>query len=140
ILGLLAWMVYDDETRSLTLLVSVIAPVVALVIVAMSRAFRRYSTRIQNSIGDVTRVTEQSLQGQRVIKTFAGEEQEKRRFGALNDRNYRLNVRIVGARAAGDSLTQFVVVVGVAAVIFAASTFAEGVTAQDFVGFITAMG
>jgi subfamily B ATP-binding cassette protein MsbA len=140
IVALLVWMISADATRSLTLLVSVIAPVVALVIVAMSRAFRRYSARIQTSMGDVTRVTEQSLQGQRVIKIFAGEEQEKRHFCTLNERNYRLNVRIVGARAAGDVLTQFVVVLGVAAVIFAVSRLIDELTASDFIGFITAMG
>ena len=40
----------------LTLLIFVVGPVIALVVSGMSRAFRRYSTRIQNSMGDVTRV------------------------------------------------------------------------------------
>ena len=40
----------------LTLLVAIVGPVIGIVIGAMSRAFRRYGGRIQNSMGDVTRI------------------------------------------------------------------------------------
>jgi subfamily B ATP-binding cassette protein MsbA len=104
----------------------------------MSRAFRRYSARIQDSMGDVTRAAEQSLQGHRVVKVFGGEQRENAQFAALNARNYRLHVRLVGARAAGELLTQIVVVIGVAAVVLVA-LWREELTAGDFMGFITAM-
>jgi subfamily B ATP-binding cassette protein MsbA len=138
ILVALAWMIV--RSPALTLLIAVVGPIVGLLVVAMSRAFRRYSTRIQNSMGDVTRVTEQALQGQRVIKVFAGQECEREQFGDINSRNFRLNVRLAATRAAGDSLTQYVVVLGVAAVIFVAASVLEDLSAPLFVGFITAMG
>ncbi len=137
ILGSMAWMIYSSP--ALTILIVVVGPIVALLVAVMSRAFRRYSTRIQNSMGDVTRVTEQSLQGQRVVKIFGGQEHELTRFDEINSRNFRLNLRLMATRAAGDSLTQAAVVAGVAAVIFFAS-FALELTPALFVGFITAMG
>jgi subfamily B ATP-binding cassette protein MsbA len=138
IVGALAWMIY--RSPELTLLIVIVGPVIGVLVSAMGRAFRRYSTRIQNSMGDVTRVTEQSLQGHRVVKVFGGQAQESAQFDELNQRNFRLNVRLVGARAAGESLTQLTVAVGVAAVIFVASFVLRDLTAPMFVGFITAMG
>jgi ATP-binding cassette, subfamily B, bacterial MsbA len=138
IVGSMAWMIRNSP--GLTILVVVVGPLVALLVAAMGRAFRRYSLRIQSSMGDVTRVTEQSLQGQRVVKIFGGQDHERRQFEALNDRNFRLNVRLLATRAAGESLTQGAVVIGVAAVVFVASWVIEDLTAPLFGGFITAMG
>lgn len=126
----------------LTLVVAVVGPTVAVLVAVMSRAFRRHSTRIQSSMGDVTRVAEQSVHGQRIIKMFEGQPYEQRRFDDINARNFRLNLRLAATRAAGDSLTQYAVALGIAAVIFV--TFSDWVltelTAASFVGFIGAMG
>jgi subfamily B ATP-binding cassette protein MsbA len=121
----------------LTLLIVVVGPPIAWLIGAMSRAFRRYSARIQHSMGDVTRLTEQSLHGHRVVKVFEGEEQERRQFGDVNARNFRFNVRLVAIQSLGDNLTQYVVAIGVAAVMYFSF---EDLDAASFLGFITAMG
>jgi subfamily B ATP-binding cassette protein MsbA len=121
----------------LTLLVVIVGPVIGWLIGAMSRAFRRYSARIQHSMGDVTRLTEQSVHGHRVVKVFEGEEQERRQFGEVNARNFRFHVRLVAIQSLGDNLTQYVVAVGVAAVMY--FSFAD-LDAASFLGFITAMG
>jgi subfamily B ATP-binding cassette protein MsbA len=102
----------------------------------MSRAFRRYGSRIQNSMGDVTRITEEALHGQRIVKLFDGAEHENRRFREVTQRNFRFNVRLVAVLAIGDSLTQYAVVLGVAAVMWV--SFAD-LDAPEFIAFITAM-
>jgi len=102
----------------LTLILAIVGPLLALLLGAMSRAFRRYSARIQSSMGDVTRVAGQALQGQRVIKVFSGQEFEARRFEEINERNLRQHLRLVAARSFGDALTQFIVVCGVAVIFF----------------------
>ncbi len=121
----------------LTLLVVIVGPVIGWLIGAMSRAFRRYSARIQHSMGDVTRLTEQSLHGHRVVKVFEGEEQERQQFGEVNARNFRSHVRLIAVQSLGDNLTQYVVAIGVAAVMY--FSFAD-LDAASFLGFITAMG
>ncbi len=102
----------------LTLILAIVGPLLALLLGALSRAVRRYSARIQSSMGDVTRVAGQALQGQRVIKVFSGQEFETRRFEEINQRNLRQHLRLVAARSFGDALTQFVVVCGVAVIFF----------------------
>jgi len=120
----------------LTLLILVVGPSVGFVIGRMSKAFRRYSTRIQTSMGDVTKITEESVHGQRIVKVFGGQEHEKQQFAEVNQRNFRFNVRLVAVQAAGDNLTAYVVVLGVAAVMYL--SFAD-LNAPSFIGFVTAM-
>jgi ATP-binding cassette, subfamily B, bacterial MsbA len=120
----------------LTLLIVVVGPAVGFVIGRMSKAFRRYSSRIQTSMGDVTKITEESVHGQRIVKVFGGQEHEKQHFADINQRNFRFNVRLVAVQAAGDNLTAYVVVLGVAAVMYL--SFAD-LNAPSFIGFVTAM-
>jgi subfamily B ATP-binding cassette protein MsbA len=135
ILALLVVMV--SMSPQLTLLIGVVAPVIVLVVGAMSRALRRYSARIQHSMGDVTKLTEQSLHGHRVVKVFEGQEQERKQFHEVNARNFRLHVRLVAVHALGEGLTQYAVALGVAAVMY--FSFSD-LDASSFLGFIAAMG
>jgi subfamily B ATP-binding cassette protein MsbA len=126
----------------LTLALALVGPAIALSIGAMARAFRRYSMRIQNSMGDVTRVANQAFTGQKVIKIFAGQGYERERFAEINRQNFRFNIRLAATRAIGDSLTQYVVIVGVAGIIYLVSSGAlsQDFQSPEFMGFITAVG
>ena len=126
----------------LTLLMAVVGPTIGFFIRVMSRALRRYATRIQNSMADVTKITEQSLHGNRVVKIFEGQDYERKQFGDVNAKNFRQNVRLVATRAAGESITQYTVALGFAAIVYVAFSdwMLEGLTAPVFVGFFTAMG
>jgi subfamily B ATP-binding cassette protein MsbA len=135
ILALLVLMI--GMSPLLTVLIVVVGPVIAVVVGAMSRALRRYAGRIQHSMGDVTKLTEQSLHGHRVVKVFEGQERERRQFGDVNTRNFRLHTRLVAVQAIGDALTQYVVAIGVAAVMY--FSFSD-LDEASFLGFITAMG
>lgn len=139
ILGLVMVMIYLSPP--LTLLISVAAPSIALLIHYLSKVFRRYSARIQSSMGDVTRVTEEIIAGQRIVKVFTGEEYEREHFASANHNNFRLNMRLVAAKAIGDALTAFLAAAGIAAVIlvaFSESMFAS-LSSDVFIAFLTAM-
>jgi subfamily B ATP-binding cassette protein MsbA len=70
ILAAAAVMLY--QSPRLTLLVAVVFPLIALMIRTLSKAFRRYSSRIQDSVGEVAQVTDEVLSGHRVVKVFGG--------------------------------------------------------------------
>src|SRR3712207_7711185 len=59
----------------------------------VSSSFRRYSARIQASMGDVTRVTKEALDGQRVIKVFNAQDQEARDFERSEEHTSELQSR-----------------------------------------------
>ncbi|HEX6992853.1 MAG TPA: lipid A export permease/ATP-binding protein MsbA [Gammaproteobacteria bacterium] len=136
LIGMMIWL-----SPPLTLLVAIVGPTIGALVGYMSKAFRRHSTRIQSSMGDVTRVAEQALQGHRVIKVFEGQDYERGQFDSINNRNFRLNIRLTATRAAGDSLTQYVVAIGGAAVIFVALTdwVRPDLDAEVFVEFLAYM-
>jgi subfamily B ATP-binding cassette protein MsbA len=138
IIGLIAYMTWLSPP--LAALLFVVAPLVAWLIRVLGGAFRRYNARIQKSVGDVLRITSDAVQSHRIIKIFGGQDYEIRRFEEANEKNRRLNMRLVASRAGGDAATSLVVALGVASVVYAITL--ESVRPEnsgELVGFLTAM-
>lgn len=139
IIGLVIWMFIISPL--LTMLVLIAGPMIAFLVRYLSRVFRRYSTRIQNSMGDVTRVTEEAIGAHRVIKVFNGQEHERQQFEVVNEKNRRLHMRLVTAQAGSVPVVQLIAAFGVAAVVYVATQDAmlNTISAGAFVSFLTAM-
>jgi len=139
ILVLLAWMLYLSV--SLTLAVLVIAPFVVLVVKVVARRFRKISHRIQGNMSDVTHVTQEVIEGHRVVRIFGGEAYERERFDTINERNRHLHMRMEGVKAAYVPLIQFIIALVLAFIIWTATSdvLGEQVTAGTFVSFLTAI-
>ncbi|GAB4294193.1 MAG: lipid A export permease/ATP-binding protein MsbA [Thiohalomonadaceae bacterium] len=137
--ALLGWLLYLNWQLALILLFG--APVIAKVINVISRYARRYSSRIQHSVGDVAHVTEEAVEAQRVVKTFGGQDYETMRFDAVNERNRRLTLRLESHVAASSPLVQFISALGSAGIIYVATTdsMLAQITPGTFVSFLAAM-
>ena len=140
ILVLIGAMIYFSPL--LSVMVAVAAPIVAGLIALMSKAFRRYGMRIQTSMGDATRVTEEALAGHRIVKVFEGQEYQQRQFAEINERNRKQFMKLLATRAGGDTLTQYTLTIAVTAMIAVAfsGTLVPALDASIFMGFLTAMG
>jgi subfamily B ATP-binding cassette protein MsbA len=90
----------------LTAILFLLVPSVGLVVTVVSRKFRKISTRIQDSMGDVAHVTEEAVTGQRVVKVFSGQDSERERFNEVNERNRRLHMRMVSTHMISSSMVQ----------------------------------
>jgi ATP-binding cassette, subfamily B, bacterial MsbA len=139
IVGLIGYMFWVNARLSLFVLV--MAPVIGLIIRVLSKHFRRYSARIQNSMGDVTQAAEQVLEAHKVVKVFNGEAQEIAGFERVNEQNRRLNMKLASAKAASQPIVQTVAALGLASVVFVATNedLAGGLTVGEFVSFLGAM-
>jgi subfamily B ATP-binding cassette protein MsbA len=135
IIALIGWMIWIHA--GLAVLILILAPLVGALVRFLSRRFRRYSGRIQDSMGDVTRVTEQVLAAHRVVKVFNGQDYERERFDEFNERNRRSHMRLAAAKAIGEPVIMQVGAFGIAVVIYFATT--SGLTPGDFVSFLSAM-
>ena len=126
----------------LSAMVALAAPIVAGLVAVMSRAFRRYGTRIQTSMGDATRVTEEALSGSRIVKVFEGQRHQQQRFAEINERNRKQFMKLVATRAAGDALSQYTLTIAVSAMIALAfsETLLQELDAATFIGFLVALG
>ncbi len=139
ILGLLATLFYLNWR--LATFVLLLAPPLSWLIQRVNRLFRRYSTRIQTSMGDVTRVTREALDAHRVIKVFNAQEFEARRFEQANERNRHSNMRLIRARAISNPVVQLIAALGLAGVLYfsISQVFAGRLAVDDFMAFLTAL-
>jgi len=125
----------------LALFVVILAPPLSFIIRQVTKSFRRYSARIQASMGDVTRVTKEALDGQRVIKVFNAQEQEARDFEAVNEHNRRSNMKLIAAKATSNPVVQFIASLGLGGVLWMAliQVNSNDMTVGEFWGFLTAL-
>ena len=139
LLGLLGYMFY--KSWQFTLLALVVAPVIAWVLGGINRRFRRHSARIQQSMGDFTRVAKESLDAHRLIKTSTAEPAQQQRFETVNEQNRRNHERLINARAASGPVVQMVAALGLAAVLIVAiaQVIAAQVMVDEFIGYIAAL-
>ena len=139
IIVLSIYMVYLSPMLSAVIFTA--SPVIALIVKILSTLFRKYSERIQDSMGDVTHSIKETLQNHRIIKIFNGQEGEGTRFAQINEINRRHHMKLLRTKAIGDALTIFVASLGVAGVVYVATLdeVKGSMTVGDFSGFITAM-
>jgi subfamily B ATP-binding cassette protein MsbA len=125
----------------LAIFVFAIAPPLSWLVRKVSSSFRRYSARIQGSMGDVTRVVKEALDGQRVIKVFNAQTQEAADFEKVNEHNRRSNMKLIAARATSNPIVQFIASLALGGILwFALRQIAAGTLALDsFMGFLTAL-
>ncbi|HYP80273.1 MAG TPA: lipid A export permease/ATP-binding protein MsbA [Steroidobacteraceae bacterium] len=139
LLGLLALMFY--KSWQFTLLALVAAPAIGWVLSGINRRFRRHSARIQQSMGDVTRVTKETLDSHVLIKTHSAEDWQQQRFDAVNEQNRRSQQRLINIRAISGPVVQLLAGCALAAVLSVAiaRVLAASVSVNEFIGYITAM-
>jgi subfamily B ATP-binding cassette protein MsbA len=139
VVGLLGWMFFLNWKLSLIALA--IAPVIVLIVRSFSGRLRRMSRNAQRSMGDITHVLEESLEGHKVVKIFGGQEYEYQRFREAANRLRLFNMKQTVAAAANVPLVQLVAAVALATIIYIATiqSATNQTTVGGFVSFITAM-
>lgn len=80
------------QSVSLTLIVFVLLPIVALIISVVNKRFRKISHGIQNSMSGVSEIVEEVVKGQKVVRVFSAQEDEAERFLKVNNKNRYLNI------------------------------------------------
>lgn len=140
VVGLLAMLFWVNWRLSMVFLL--VAPLVALVVHLATSRYRRYSRQMQDSMGDVTQITNESIKGQLVIRTFNAMEFVSRRFNTASERNRRQNMKMVATESTATPLVQILVSIAMAILIWFAMSpelFASS-SAGELVTFLTLAG
>ena len=139
IIGLLGWMLWLNWR--LTLFALLMAPVIVLVVRVISVRLRNSSRAVQNQMGDMTQVIQETIEGHRVVKLFGGQDYEQQRFDAQANSVRRQLMKQVAASAASVPVVQFIAALALAAIVYLATqqSNAAQITVGGFVSFITAM-
>jgi subfamily B ATP-binding cassette protein MsbA len=117
------------------------APVIGWLMQIANRSFRRYSERIQNSMGDITRVAKEAIDAHRLIKIFNAEDHQTERFEQVNEHNRASNMKLVRAKAVSNPVVQCIASIALASVLYVAirQVFTHHMQVDEFFGFLTAL-
>ena len=134
--GILLWM-----NPRLALIALIMGPLVGWLVSVINRHFRRYSRRIQDSMGDVTRVAKEGFEAPRLIKVYNAEGHVGGQFDSVNDRNLRSNMKLILTKGISNPVVQQLTAIGAAFVLSIA--IADAIHARmsmgDLLAFLTAL-
>ncbi len=134
--GLLGYLFYIDWRLSLIFLV--ITPIIAWLVRYVSKRLRLLSKKIQESIGDMTHITSELVNGHRVVRSYGGENYERQRFIDSSEHNRRQSLKLISTSAIHNQLMQLIIAIALAVLMYAALFFMEQSSVGSFVGYLTA--
>lgn len=139
VIAAISLMIY--QSPRLFVFVAILLPIVAALVQVLGKAFRRYSKRIQDSVGEVAQVSDEVLNANRIVKIFGGHDYEYERLSDIDLRNRQQHVKLIYFKSFGTALTQVVFGIGVAFVIYVASgmSIKGNLSAGQFMSFFGAM-
>jgi subfamily B ATP-binding cassette protein MsbA len=116
-------------------------PVVGWLVTIINRKFRRYSRRIQDSMGDITRVAKETLDAPRVVKVYNAQGYQNAQFEAVNEHNRKSFMRLVLTKGLSNPVVQLVMALGSAVVLsIAIADVVHGrKTMGELMGFLVAL-
>ncbi|MDC5807124.1 lipid A ABC transporter ATP-binding protein/permease MsbA [Vibrio europaeus] len=119
IIGLLILMFWNSWQLSLVLIV--VAPIVAWGIGFVSKRFRKISKNMQETMGHVTSSAEQMLKGHKVVLSYGGQHVESERFDSVSNQMRQQSMKMVAAQAIANPVIQVIASIALVVVLFLAS-------------------
>lgn len=120
----------------LTLFFMLAAPVMALILRYTSKRMRHLSTKLQDTMADVTHVAEESIEGYKVIRTFGGEQYEINKFNQVTNINRQREMKVIVTDSLGSSSVQMIASVVIAATLIMATSSVFKISPGTFAAMI----
>ncbi|MFT5898801.1 MAG: subfamily B ATP-binding cassette protein MsbA [Glaciecola sp.] len=139
VIGLLVTMFY--YSWQLSIIFIVIVPLVAVIVSAVSKRFRRVSKAIQKAMGSLTTGVEQVVKGHKVVLMFGGQKLESDKFKQSNNHNRQQTMKLASAQILSVSTIQIIASFALAFVLYIASRpdMLSDLTPGVFIGVVFAM-
>lgn len=137
--GLLTVMMVICWQLSLLFLLTI--PCVGVLVNYTNKRIRRISHRVQQTMGEVTEIASEAIDGYRVVRMFGGEQYEKGKFNRATEQSRQNDMKVAVSKAINVSGVQCIIGLGIAMIIFAAIQLASvvTVTAGSFLAIVAAM-
>ena len=138
IIALVSYMLYLNW--ELTAVFFIVAPAIGLVVHVVGKHFRRYSKRIQDSMGSVTEVTAESLAGLDDVRIYGATEQISERFESVSLFNKQQSLKLAFVQAISTPIIQTLLALALGALFWFAldPSVLKEFSAGSLVAFITA--
>lgn len=134
IVGMIGYMLYLDWR--LTMIFVLMAPVIAVYLRRMTPVLRGAGKIVQGSVGSMTRVSEEAVSGNRVVKIFGGGDYEYRRFAEAAALNRRMQIRLGRISGINSMVVELIAAAALSLIVYyAVGKFSAG----EFAAFIGAV-
>ncbi|MBT6207560.1 MAG: lipid A export permease/ATP-binding protein MsbA, partial [Francisellaceae bacterium] len=127
-----------SKSVQITLSILIVVPILAIFLNYVSRHLRRYSLKVQKTMGDVTKVTGEIVEGFQVIRVFSGQEYEKRRVRSAMFANFTQEMKMHLVSAGSAPVMQFIGSCALAALVYMATSSKLNMNVGDFTGMFGA--
>lgn len=140
VVGLLAWMLYLNW--QLTLGIFLLTPFLAMFVRFMSTRFRKTSRGVQKSMGGISNVTQEAIEGHKIVKSFGAQGFEAENFRVVNEKNRRQATRRVAVAAISTPVPEILASVMISAVLYYSLRLSEQgqFSPGQFISYFSALG
>lgn len=139
VVGLLTVMMVICWQLSLMFLITI--PFIGALVNFTNKRVRRISHKVQKTMGEVTEIASEVIDGYQVVRIFGGEGYEVNKFNTATETSRQNDMKVAVSKAINVSGVQAIIAVSIAMIIFAAIKLATviTVTAGAFLAIIAAM-
>ena len=139
VVGLAVWLCFLDVW--LALVAMSCTPLVVFPLVRLGQSVRRNTYRGQEELGRLSHVTAEAFGGHRIVKAFAAERFEGRRFARTAERVYRITMKVTSRLSLLPPLMEWLGAFAVVGVLWYGSSRITGgeMTPGGFTAFVAAL-
>jgi subfamily B ATP-binding cassette protein MsbA len=138
VIGLLVVMFHISWRLSLIYFAAV--PVIAIFVKLSSRHLRKIGHGIQQGMGEITSIAEESIISYKVVRTFGGEAYESNKFNKATKDNRRRELKNVVLKVVSTSVVQIIAAIALATILYLATSHGRtALSAGSFVALVASM-
>ena len=119
VLGSLTMAMMIDRTMALIFLAAIV--VIALVLSVLMTCSSHFFKAVQRQLDRISQITQENLEGQRVIRAFSRQRLETQRFDEAAQASYQASMRVGWISGLFNPATQFVINLGIVALLYCGS-------------------
>ena len=140
VIALMGFLLYSNWR--LTLILFVLLPPILWLIRVASKRYLKLSKGIQETMGDVSHITNEVINGYQVVKNYGGQAYESKRFDITSKKNLRQGMKVVVTNSINTPAVQLLMAMAMAVVVWLALRPAviDDISAGQFISYIAAAG
>ena len=119
VLGSLTMAMVIDRTMALIFLAAIV--VIALVLGVLMTRSSHFFKAVQRQLDRISQITQENLEGQRVIRAFSRQQLETQRFDEAAQASYQASMRVGWISGLFNPATQLVINLGIVALLYCGS-------------------
>ena len=124
VLGSLTMAMVIDRTMALIFLAAIV--VIALVLSVLMTCSSHFFKAVQRQLDRISQITQENLEGQRVIRAFSRQRLETQRFDEAAQAGYQASMRVGWISGLFNPATQIVINLGIVALLYCGSFQVNG--------------